>query len=156
MTGQNLFSCLASTYFAVAASNIDRKAKLYCRAPSAAKRFLEASILKRRLTSCEFCSATAILGIITSLCSLQRISSFALLRACCTSFFMDLVSSYCFNENADSPPQSDLISLFMSLVTLCDTDKRAITRAFSPFHVDVVDKSPVVRSFLLQLLLRYR
>ena len=69
---------------------------------------------------------------------------------------MDLVSSYSFNENADSPPQSDLISLLMSLVTLCDTDKRAITRAFSPFHVDVVDKSPVVRSFILQLLLRYR
>ncbi|XP_065826351.1 E3 ubiquitin-protein ligase RNF213-like isoform X2 [Oscarella lobularis] len=83
----------------------------------------------------------------------RKTSSFVKFKSCCTAFFMELVAVYSFNENARTPPQRDLVELLMNLITQRRTDK-VETRAFSPFTSDVIDATPTVRSFLLQLLLR--
>ena len=85
----------------------------------------------------------------------QKTSNFVKFKRCCTAFFMELVAVYSFNENARTPPQPDLAELLMNLITQRRTGK-VETRAFSPFSSDVIDATPTVRSFLLQLLLRQR
>lgn len=64
---------------------------------------------------------------------------------------MDLVSLFCFGAEA-GVIDSDLFSMFMSYVL----EGRSKTKAFSPFPEHGVDATPVVRSFLLQQLLRNR
>ncbi|KAK2555497.1 E3 ubiquitin-protein ligase rnf213-alpha [Acropora cervicornis] len=70
-------------------------------------------------------------------------------RRRCNSFFMDLVSLFCFGAEA-GVIDSDLFSMFMSYVL----EGRSKTKAFSPFPEHGIDATPVVRSFLLQQLLR--
>ena len=70
-------------------------------------------------------------------------------RRRCNSFFMELVSLFCFGAEAGTI-DSELFSMFMSYV-LQTTFK---TKAFSPFPEHGIDATPVVRSFLLQQLLR--
>ena len=79
-------------------------------------------------------------------------------KRCCTAFFMELVSVYSFSEAARLPPAPELVHMLMELVV-----QRRLpgveglhTRPFSPFEEDTIDSRPVVRSFLLQLLLKYR
>eukprot|EP00118_Oscarella_pearsei_P021368 m.239300 g.239300 ORF g.239300 m.239300 type:complete len:5831 (+) comp40181_c2_seq5:266-17758(+) len=80
---------------------------------------------------------------------------FVTFRSCCTAFFMELVAVYTFSEQAQSSPQDDLVNLLMELVAQRQADDETATRAFSPFQSDTIDSTPTVRSFLLQLLLRY-
>ncbi|XP_062507501.1 E3 ubiquitin-protein ligase rnf213-alpha-like isoform X2 [Corticium candelabrum] len=74
-----------------------------------------------------------------------------------TAFFMELVSVWSFSETAAGPPDRELVHLLLELVV----QKRLPhlegprTRPFSPFEEDTFDSRPVVRSFLLQLLLKY-
>ena len=71
---------------------------------------------------------------------------------------MELVSVWSFSETAAGPPDRELVHLLLELVV----QKRLPhlegprTRPFSPFEEDTFDSRPVVRSFLLQLLLKYR
>ena len=62
---------------------------------------------------------------------------------------MELVSLFCFGAEA-GVIDSELFSMFMSYV-LQGSSK---TKAFSPFPEHGIDATPVVRSFLLQQLLR--
>lgn len=62
---------------------------------------------------------------------------------------MELVSLFCFGTEA-GVIDSELFSMFMSYV-LQGSSK---TKAFSPFPEHGIDATPVVRSFLLQQLLR--
>lgn len=78
----------------------------------------------------------------------------------CTSFFVDLVSTMCFKDNC--PPQKDVVQVLLSLLfvqkkLLRDAPERHSehTKSLSPFD-DVVDKTPVIRSVILKLLLKYR
>lgn len=74
---------------------------------------------------------------------------------------MDLVSQLCFG--GDTPPEPDLVDLLMQYVTrergrkeTVDTDESGRfvqTKRMSLFD-DHIDDSPVVRSLLIQLLLR--
>ncbi|KAI5277308.1 hypothetical protein MUG91_G144n75 [Manis pentadactyla] len=80
-------------------------------------------------------------------------------RQLCNSFFVDLVSTVCFKDN--SPPQKsvvdDLLSLlFVKKEFLRDASQRyrEHTKSLSPFD-DVVDRTPVIRSVVLKLLLKY-
>ncbi|XP_077980164.1 E3 ubiquitin-protein ligase rnf213-alpha-like [Glandiceps talaboti] len=73
-------------------------------------------------------------------------------RQRCNAFFMELVSRYCFAEGA--PPEPELITKLMSYVTKHSEKKQLRTKGFTPFQEDCIDPNPVVRSFLLQLLLR--
>ena len=79
-------------------------------------------------------------------------------RRVSTAFFMELVSVHSFSSAASRPPEERLVHMLMELVVqrklpLLDC---LSTRPFSPFEVDTIDPRPVVRSFLLQLLLKYR
>ena len=79
----------------------------------------------------------------------------------CNAFFMDLVSQLCFA--GDAPPEDDLVDFLMQYVTrergrkeVVAKDDRGIvtqTKKMSLFD-DHIDDSPVVRSLLIQLLLR--
>ncbi|XP_070579261.1 E3 ubiquitin-protein ligase RNF213-like [Ptychodera flava] len=68
---------------------------------------------------------------------------------------MDLVSRYCFSEG--EPPEPELVAKLMGYVTRLKkgTEKDVKkTKRFTPFEEDCIDPNPVVRSFLLKLLLR--
>ena len=64
---------------------------------------------------------------------------------------MDLVSLFCFGSEAGMI-DSDLFTIFMSYVL----ETKSKTKDFSPFPENGIDPTPVVRSFLLQQLLRNR
>ena len=64
---------------------------------------------------------------------------------------MDLVSLFCFGADAgNGAMDSELFAMFMSYVI----DASSKTKDFSPFPEHGIDATPVVRSFLLQQLLR--
>ncbi|XP_077980160.1 E3 ubiquitin-protein ligase rnf213-alpha-like [Glandiceps talaboti] len=73
-------------------------------------------------------------------------------RQRCNAFFMELVSRYCFAEGA--PPEPELVNKLLGYVTRQTEEKGLQTKRFTPFQEDCIDPNPVVRSFLLQLLLR--
>ncbi|XP_029455051.1 E3 ubiquitin-protein ligase RNF213 isoform X2 [Rhinatrema bivittatum] len=88
--------------------------------------------------------------------ALEKYSHF---RKLCNNFFIDLVSSVCFKGSV--PPDKPVILLLLSLLffnkELCQALQRnrtSHTKSLSPFD-DSVDKSPVVRSVVLKLLLKY-
>ena len=65
---------------------------------------------------------------------------------------MELVSLFCFGAHAgDVGLDPELFAMFMSYVTEGSSSK---TKDFSPFPEHGIDATPVVRSFLLQQLLR--
>ncbi|XP_034881723.1 E3 ubiquitin-protein ligase RNF213 isoform X2 [Mirounga leonina] len=89
----------------------------------------------------------------------EAIKKHACVRELCNSFFLDLVSTMCFRDN--SPPQKEVIDVLLNLLfvqkeLLRDTSPRhrEHTKSLSPFD-DVVDKTPVIRSVVLKLLLKY-
>ncbi|XP_052050777.1 E3 ubiquitin-protein ligase RNF213 isoform X2 [Apodemus sylvaticus] len=89
----------------------------------------------------------------------DAIEKHARFRHMCNSFFVDLVSTMCFKDNA--PPQKSVIDTLLSLLfvqkeLLRDASQkhREHTKSLSPFD-DVVDKTPVIRSVVLKLLLKY-
>ncbi|XP_027705939.1 E3 ubiquitin-protein ligase RNF213 [Vombatus ursinus] len=81
-------------------------------------------------------------------------------RQMCNSFFIDLVSTMCFKDN--TPPDKEVIEELLSLLfvhkKLLKDDTISghseYTKSLSPFD-DVVDKTPVIRSVVLKLLLKY-
>lgn len=98
---------------------------------------------------------------VTSSPSLLRkaIEKHAQFRHMCNSFFVDLVSTMCFKDN--TPPEKSVIDTLLSLLfvqkeLLRDASQkhREHTKSLSPFD-DVVDQTPVIRSVLLKLLLKY-
>uniref|UniRef100_A0A1X7TWB5 RZ-type domain-containing protein n=1 Tax=Amphimedon queenslandica TaxID=400682 RepID=A0A1X7TWB5_AMPQE len=70
-------------------------------------------------------------------------------RECCESYFMEVVSSLCFGQL--NPPEPDLIKELLNVVF---TDQQK-TREFTYSERQRNDSVPVIRSFLLQLLLEY-
>ncbi|XP_064641334.1 E3 ubiquitin-protein ligase rnf213-alpha-like isoform X1 [Lineus longissimus] len=72
----------------------------------------------------------------------------------CNEFFMDLVSQLCFAE--DQPPTQEVIKILMSYVI--HEPKRVGMRSHTKeltVYGECIDPTPVLRSLLLQLLLRY-
>ncbi|CAO2646302.1 E3 ubiquitin-protein ligase RNF213 [Lemmus lemmus] len=89
----------------------------------------------------------------------KAIEKHAQFRNMCNSFFVDLVSTMCFKD--DTPPQESVIDSLLSLLFIqkellrdASQKHREHTKSLSPFE-DVVDKTPVIRSVLLKLLLKY-
>ncbi|XP_029401802.1 E3 ubiquitin-protein ligase RNF213 isoform X2 [Mus pahari] len=89
----------------------------------------------------------------------KAIEKHAQFRHMCNSFFVDLVSTMCFKDN--TPPEKSVIDTLLSLLfvqkeLLRDASQKHCehTKSLSPFD-DVVDKTPVIRSVLLKLLLKY-
>ncbi|ETE58870.1 RING finger protein, partial [Ophiophagus hannah] len=77
-------------------------------------------------------------------------------RKLCNNFFIDLVSTMCFKGN--NPPEKSVIVELLNLMfvhkSVLKGPESLHTKSLSPF-VDVVDKTPVIRSAVLKLLLKY-
>ncbi|KAM8945658.1 LOW QUALITY PROTEIN: E3 ubiquitin-protein ligase RNF213 [Pelodytes ibericus] len=79
-------------------------------------------------------------------------------RQRCNGFFIDLICTLCFKDN--TPPDKEVIQHLLSLLFVtkaCPIDQsgeRKYTKDLSPFD-DAVDKTPVIRSVILKLLLKY-
>ncbi|KAL6038050.1 hypothetical protein STEG23_019391 [Scotinomys teguina] len=89
----------------------------------------------------------------------KAIEKHARFRRMCNSFFVDLVSTMCFKDG--TPPQESVIDSLLSLLFIqkellrdASQKHREHTKSLSPFG-DVVDKTPVIRSVVLKLLLKY-
>ncbi|XFF88667.1 hypothetical protein AB1E18_014886 [Capra hircus] len=89
----------------------------------------------------------------------EVIEKHARFRQMCNSFFVDLVSTMCFKDN--SPPQKEVVKDVLSLLFVekelpREAPQRCCehTKSLSPFD-DVVDKTPMIRSVVLKLLLKY-
>ena len=75
----------------------------------------------------------------------------------CTAFFMEVVSNFCFAREEETPIDQEIIELMMTYVTKeLKSDSDEGTKQFSPFAEYGVDPIPVVRSYILQQLLRTR
>ena len=73
----------------------------------------------------------------------------ASIRESCRAFFMELVSTLCFGQT--TLPEPALIKRLMNIV-FKDNDK---TKEFTYSDKAAADKQPVIRSFLLQLLMEH-
>ncbi|KAM6317270.1 E3 ubiquitin-protein ligase RNF213 isoform 4-T4 [Podargus strigoides] len=82
----------------------------------------------------------------------------ALFRQRCNNFFIDVVTTMCFKDN--EPPEAEVIQELLNLLfvhrnLLKGSAHPAIcTKLLSPFN-DEVDETPVIRSVMLKLLLKY-
>ena len=65
---------------------------------------------------------------------------------------MEVISTLCFEPNMPNPPDRDLIMMLMDIVFA----EGKSTRILSPFNNEQTDPAPVIRSYLLQLLLEFR
>ncbi|XP_056152727.1 E3 ubiquitin-protein ligase rnf213-beta [Lampris incognitus] len=73
------------------------------------------------------------------------------MRACCNSFFLEVVSRFCLSDG--ERPNEEMVELLFSLLISAHGNVYR-TRELTPF-LDCVDNSPVVRSVLPKLLLQY-
>lgn len=84
-----------------------------------------------------------------SFLSIKRLEDFKNFRARLNKFFMEFVSELVFSEH--KIPSDEIVRWLMQCVTF----KEERTRDFSVFHTDeVIDPTPVLRSFLLKLFLQ--
>ncbi|XP_039566699.1 E3 ubiquitin-protein ligase RNF213-like [Passer montanus] len=85
----------------------------------------------------------------------------ALFRQRCNNFFIDMVTTMCFKDN--KPPEPEVIQSLLDLLfarrgtVLKDPNHphpAVYTKFLSPFN-DEVDETPIIRSVMLKLLLKY-
>ena len=73
----------------------------------------------------------------------------------CQQFFMEVVSSLCFG--GQKAPEPELIKCLMEMVFATKEGAMFSTRDITPYdHETQCDSVPVIRSFLLQLLLEHK
>ena len=73
-----------------------------------------------------------------------------------SQFFIEFLQSFVFRN--DVAPHPDIVNKLLSFVVTKQLPKDKLkprTKVISPFDGDYIDPSPVIRSFLLQLLFRY-
>ncbi|KAI9999585.1 hypothetical protein NQD34_018379 [Periophthalmus magnuspinnatus] len=99
--------------------------------------------------------------VISSNAIRDKINIHAQFRRRCNAFFVELVSSMCFKDNSPPSPEviHDLLSFLMhqensAPIPGAQRGRQIVTKEFSPF-AESLDKSPVVRSVVLKLLLKY-
>ena len=65
---------------------------------------------------------------------------------------MEVISTLCFERTMPNPPERKLVMMLMDIVFAEGNS----TRVLSPFKNERPDQSPVIRSYLLQLLLEFK
>ena len=69
---------------------------------------------------------------------------------CCEKYFIEIITNFCFEQTYDSKdPDSDMIDFLID----CIFNKESSTKTLTPFSERGDDAAPVVRSYLLQLLM---
>ncbi|CAH1233987.1 RNF213 [Branchiostoma lanceolatum] len=86
--------------------------------------------------------------------SQKALEKYRVSRRRSNAFFMEVVSKFCFAY--DEPPQQEVIGMLLGYIVRKEDATQAGTKGFSPFADEGVDRTPVIRSFLLQLLLRFK
>jgi hypothetical protein len=95
-------------------------------------------------------------------CHRDAMTAFMQYKQRCNAFFMDLISRLCFTESGvnASPPEPEAVERLMGYITGKSKVSEKIqqlrgqkTKKMGLFN-EALDPTPVVRSFLLQLLLR--
>ena len=87
------------------------------------------------------------------LCSFTLHSSKMKIKNSCRTFFMEVISSLCFG--GVGVPEPELVKLLLDTVFIDSDDKQIYTRNLTPFLKER-DSEPVIRTFVLQLLLEHR
>uniref|UniRef100_A0A8C4TU02 RING-type E3 ubiquitin transferase n=1 Tax=Falco tinnunculus TaxID=100819 RepID=A0A8C4TU02_FALTI len=86
----------------------------------------------------------------------EAIARNALFRQRCNNFFIDVVTTMCFKDN--EPPEAEVIQELLNLLfvhrSLPKDHPVIYTKLLSPFN-DEVDETPIIRSVMLKLLLKY-
>uniref|UniRef100_A0A672UQ88 Uncharacterized protein n=1 Tax=Strigops habroptila TaxID=2489341 RepID=A0A672UQ88_STRHB len=88
----------------------------------------------------------------------EAIARSAQFRQRCNNFFIDVVTTMCFKDN--EPPEAEVIQellnlLFVHRSVLEGSDHPTVhTKLLSPFNEEV-DETPIIRSVMLKLLLKY-
>uniref|UniRef100_A0A8C0FUW2 RING-type E3 ubiquitin transferase n=1 Tax=Bubo bubo TaxID=30461 RepID=A0A8C0FUW2_BUBBB len=86
----------------------------------------------------------------------DAIAKGALFRQRCNNFFIDVVTTMCFKDN--EPPEAEVILELLNLLfvhrSLLQDQPAIYTKFLSPFN-DEVDETPIIRSVMLKLLLKY-
>lgn len=85
--------------------------------------------------------------------SSEDIMAYQDFRRRCNSFYMEVVSQLCFAEG--TPPCDEVVEKLLSFITIQTTRGQQVTKELTVFD-DCIDPTPVVRSFLLQHLIRTR
>ncbi|CAH2291483.1 E3 ubiquitin- ligase RNF213 [Pelobates cultripes] len=79
-------------------------------------------------------------------------------RQQCNAFFIDIICTLCFKDN--TPPDKEVIHNLLALLFTTkesptgQSGSRTYTKTLSPFD-EAIDKTPVIRSVILKLLLKY-
>ncbi|XP_068134511.1 LOW QUALITY PROTEIN: E3 ubiquitin-protein ligase RNF213-like [Hyperolius riggenbachi] len=85
----------------------------------------------------------------------DAVQKYIAFRKRCNGFFVDIMCNLCFKDN--TPPDDKVIRYLLDFLFGCNVStlgRRNCTRSLSPFE-DAVDKTPVIRSVILKLLLKY-
>ena len=75
------------------------------------------------------------------------------LKNSCQAYFMEVISSLCFGGVGVPEPQ--LVKLLLDTVFIDSVDEQISTKDLTPYKGEQ-DSVPVIRSFILQLLLEHR
>uniref|UniRef100_A0A8B9Q3T4 RING-type E3 ubiquitin transferase n=1 Tax=Apteryx owenii TaxID=8824 RepID=A0A8B9Q3T4_APTOW len=104
---------------------------------------------------CAFCKV-AIENVDLTVSEDTAIARNALFRQRCNNFFIDVVTTMCFKDN--EPPEAAVIQELLNLLfvhqDLLKDHPAVYTKLLSPFN-DEVDTTPIIRSVMLKLLLKY-
>ena len=70
--------------------------------------------------------------------------------SCCEKFFIEIITNFCFEQTYDTKdPEPAMIDYLIE----CIFTSKASTKSITPFKEREVDEVPVIRSYLLQLLI---
>ena len=75
------------------------------------------------------------------------------IKKSCDKFMIEVISSLCFGQQ--SPPEDDLIENLLKFIFDAEAESTPSTSQLT-FYEDKRDETPVIRSFLLQLLLGHK
>ena len=110
--------------------------------------------------ACDFCTFSTVNAVQLQLNSVEKVlkdtvdkTTIREVKKSCRVFFMEVVSDLCFKGEA--APEPKLVKMLLDTVFV-GKDEPTTTQDLTPYKDGKPDKTPTIRSFLLQLLLEHR